>query len=83
MRWITNLIEANIILLFVLLSYLPSPYRSNFVKDFLSSVRIPESILVSSFKRHLRSSVKFWQCRKKWVVDSDSKLQKHSGFIAS
>ena len=78
-----KLIEANIILSFALLSYLPSPYRSNFVKDFSSSVRIHESILMSSFMRHLRRSVKFWQCIKKWIVDSDSKLPEHSGFIVS
>ena len=61
----TNLIEANIILLFVLLSYLPSPYKSNFIKDFSSSVRIHESVLMSSFMKHVRKCVKFWQCRKK------------------
>ena len=43
------LIGANNI---VLLSYLPSSYRSNFVKDF-------------SFMRHIRRFVKFWQRRKK------------------
>ena len=57
-----------------------SPYRSNFMKDFSSSVRIHESILMSSFKRHLRKPV---QCRKKWVVDSDSKLQEHRGLIVT
>ena len=31
--------------------------------------------------RHLLKSVKFWQCRKKWVTDSDFKLQEHSGLI--
>ena len=76
-----KVIEANIILSFALLSYLPSPYRSNFMKDFSSSVRIHESILMSSFMRHLRRTVKFWQCIKKWIVDSDSKLPEHSGFI--
>ena len=75
--------EAYIILLFVLLSYLTFPYRNNFMKDFSSSVRIQESILMSSFMSHLRKSVKFWQRRKKWVVDSDSKLQEHGGFIVS
>ena len=74
-----KLIETNIILLFVLLSYLPSPYKSNFVKDFSSNVRIHESILMSSCMRHLRRSVKFWQRRKKLVVDSDPKLQEQSG----
>ena len=75
-----NSTEANIILLYVLMSYLPSLYRSNFVKDFSSSVRVHESILMSSFMRHLKRSVKLWQRRKKWVVDSDSKLQEQSGF---
>ena len=76
-----NSTEANIILLYVLMSYLPSLYRSNFVKDFSSSVRVHESILMSSFMRHLKRSVKLWQRRKKWVVDSDSKLQEQSGFM--
>ena len=65
-----------------MLSYLPSPDRSSFVKDFLSSVRIHESILTSSFMRRLRKSIKFLQRRKK-LVDSDSKLQELSGFIVS
>ena len=55
-----KLIEANI-LSFVLLSYLPYPYKSNFVKKFSSSVRIHESILISSFMIHLQRSVKFWK----------------------
>ena len=33
--------------------------------------------------RHMRRSVRFWQRRKKWVVDSDSKLQEHSASIVS
>ena len=70
-----NLIEGNIILVLVLLSYLPSPYRSNFLKKFSCSVRIHESILMSLFMRHLQRSVKFWQRRKKWDADSTSKLQ--------
>ena len=67
--------RLNIMHLFVLLSYISSPHRCNFVKDFSTSVRIHESILMSSFTRHLRRSVKFWQRKIKWVVDSDSKLQ--------
>ena len=78
-----KLAEANIILLFLLLSYLSSPYGSYFVKEFSSSVRMHESILMSSFIRHLRRSVEFWQRRKKWVVDSDFKLQEHSGLTVS
>ena len=66
-----------------MLSYLPSPCRSSFVKDFSASVIIHESILICFFIRYLRRSVKFWQRRKKWVVDSDSKLQGHNGFIVS
>ena len=46
------LIEANVILSFVLLSYLSSPYRSNFVKDFSSGVRIHELLSINSFMRH-------------------------------
>ena len=77
-----KLIEANIIL-FVSLSYLPSSYRSNFVKDSSPSARNHESVLMNSLMRHLRKSVKFWQRRKKWLVGFDSKLQEHSGFIVS
>ena len=33
--------------------------------------------------RHLQWSMKFWQRRKKWVVDSDSKVQEYSGFPVS
>ena len=59
-----NLIEANIIPELVFLSYLPFLYKSSLLKDFSSSVRIHESILSSSFMRHLRRSIKFWQRRK-------------------
>ena len=38
---------------------------------------------MGSFMRHLRRSVKFWQRRKEWEVDSDSKQQEQSGFIES
>ena len=78
-----NLMEANIILLFILLSYLLSPYRSNFVKDFSSSVRKHESVLRSSFMRPLQRFVKFWQHRKKRVVESVYQLQEQSGFLVS
>ena len=74
LEWM-KLIEANIILLFVLQSYLSSPYRSNFMRDFSSSVRMHKSFLMSSFMKHLQRSVKFWRHRKKWVVHCDSKLQ--------
>ena len=33
--------------------------------------------------RHLQRSIKFLQRRKKCVIDSDSKLQEHSGFKVS
>ena len=78
-----KLIKANIIFLFVLLSYLPSLYRSNFAKDFSSSVRIHESILMSAFLSLLKRSVKFWKRRKKSVADSDSRQHEHSGFLVS
>ena len=51
-------------------------------KIFHLSIRTHEFILMSSFMRHLRRSVKFWQCRKKWIVDYDSKLEGQRGFIA-
>ena len=63
-----KLTEANIVLLFVLLS----PHRSNFAKDFSSNVRIHESIFLTSFMRRLQRCVKFWLRRKKCIIDSDS-----------
>ena len=35
------------------------------MEDFLYSVKIRESILMSHFTRHLQRLVKFWQRRKK------------------
>ena len=58
------MIEANIILVFVLLSYLPPPYRSNFMKDISSSLRIHELTLISSFMRHLRRLWRFGSAGK-------------------
>ena len=62
-----------------------TPYRSNFVKDFSSSVPIFESVLTGSFMRHLRKFLKreVLVVHKKLVVDSDSKPQEHSGFMVS
>ena len=62
-----------------------TPYRSNFVKDFSSSVPIFESVLMGSFIKHLRKFLKreVLVVHKKLVVDSDSKLQEHSGFMVS
>ena len=42
-----------------------------------------ESILMSYFTRHSQGLVKFWQRRKKWKVDSTSKLREQSGFTVS
>ena len=50
------------------------------VKQKTCSIGIQESILMSSFMRHLRRLVKFWKRRKKWEVDSASILQEQSGF---
>ena len=44
------------------------------MEDFLYSVEIRESILMSCFTGHLQRLAKFWQHRKKWEVDSASKL---------
>ena len=49
------------------------------MEDFLYSAKIPESILMSYFTRYLKRLVKFWQRRKKWEVDSASKLWEQSG----
>ena len=51
-----NSIEANIIRVLALLSYMTFSYRSNFMKNFSSTVRIHESTLMSSIMRHLRKS---------------------------
>ena len=56
---------------------------SSFMEDLLYSVKIRESILFSYFTRHLKRLVKFWRRRKKWEVDSASKLRQQSGFAVS
>ena len=44
------------------------------MEDLLYSVQIRESILMSYLTRHLQRLVKSWHRRKKWEVDSASKL---------
>ena len=90
MNWPSNrfaesmkFIEANDIFLFTLFSYLLSPYKSNLVRDGSSRLRILESSLRSSFVILVFGVMKFWQRRKKWEVDSISRLQEHSGLIVS
>ena len=53
------------------------------MEDLLHSVQIRESILMSYFTRHLQRLVKSWHHRKKWEVDSASKLWEQSGFTVS
>ena len=53
------------------------------MEDLLYSVQIRESILMSYFTRHLQRLVKSWHRRKKWEVDSASKLWEQSGFTVS
>ena len=50
------------------------------MEDFLYSVKIRESILMSYFTRHLQRLVNFWQRRKKWEINSAAKLREQSGF---
>ena len=50
------------------------------MEGLLYSVKIRESIY---FTRYLQSLVKFWHRRKKWEVDSASKLREQSGFTVS
>ena len=69
--------------MFTLFSYLLSPYKSNLVRDISSRLRILESSLQSSFMRFVLGVMEFWQRRKKWEVDSISRLQEHSGLIVS
>ena len=85
---IKNLIEAEIILniLVFLYQYLFHCHicrLGSFMEDFLYSVKIWESIIMSYFTRHLQRLVKFLQCRKKWEVDSASKLREQSGSAVS
>ena len=72
--------EANIIFVFF---HCHIYHLNSFLEDFSYSFKIHESILMSSFMRHLRRSLKFWQCRKKWWVDSASRLQEQVCFIVS
>ena len=76
-------IEANNIFLFTLFLYLLPAYKSNLVRDISSRLRILESSLRSSFMRLVLGVMKFWQRRKKWEVDSISRLQEHSVLIVS
>ena len=69
--------------MFVLLSYLPSPYRSNVAKNFSSNIRIHESILMSSFMKHLPRSVRFRQRNKIQQTDPALKLQEQIRFTTS
>ena len=69
--------------MFTLFSYLLSPYKSNLVRDISSRLRILESSLQSSFMRFVFGVMKFWQRRKKWEVDSISRLQDHRELIVS
>ena len=57
--------------------------KSNLVRDISSRLRKLESSLRSSFMRLVLGVIKFWQPRKKWEVDSFSRLQEHSGLIVS
>ena len=69
------------LLIYVLLSYLLSrQFHGRFV---IYSVKIRESILMCYSTRHMQRLVKFWQRRKKWEVDSASKLQQQSGLTVS
>ena len=76
-------IEPNNIFLFTSFSYLLSPYKSNLVRDISSRLRILESTLRSSFMKLVLGVMRFWQHRKKWEVDSFSRLQEHSRLIVS
>ena len=53
------------------------------MEDLLYSVKIRESFLMNYFMRHLPRLVKFLHRRKKWEVDSVSKLREQSGFTVS
>ena len=53
------------------------------MEDFSNNVKIRELILMSYFTRHLQKLVKFWQRRKKWKVDTASKLREQSRFTVS
>ena len=73
-------IEVNNIFFF---SFLLSPYKSNLIRDISSRLRTLESSLWSLFMILVIWVIKFWQRRKKGEVDTISRLQEHSGLIAS
>ena len=60
--------------------YLESPKRITFVKELSESFGVPLSLPSRLLLRVIQISLKCWQCRKKWVVDSTSKLQVYKGF---
>ena len=83
-----KLIEAEIILNILVFLYKDLFYYhicclGTFMGNLLDSVKIRESILMSYFTRHLQRLVKFWHRKKKWEVDSASKLREQSGFRVS
>ena len=75
------LIDAVKIFLFWILSKLDFPYRSKSVKAVSEKLEILILISLRSSKRVFWIFVKKWQCRKKCVVDSVSRVQVHNGFI--
>ena len=60
--------------------YFASPKRITFVKELSESFSMSLSIPLRLLLRAIRNALKWWQCRKKWVVDSTSKLQVHKEF---
>ena len=60
--------------------YLESPKRITFVKELSEIFGVPLSIPLRLLLRVIQIALKWWQCRKKWVADSTSKLQVHKGF---
>ena len=59
------------------------PYKISLVNDLSEQLVISQLMLFSLFKRVFLMFTKLWQCRKKYTVDSTSKLHEHRGFMQS
>ena len=76
-------IEALIMVLFSSKLKVWLPYNKRFTNTSSVRFEISLTIFLTESKRVWRDCIKCWQCRKKWIFDSTSKLQEHNGFKQS
>ena len=59
------------------------PYNKRFTNTSSVRFEISLTIFLTESKRVWRDCIKCWQCKKKWTLNSTSKLQEHNGFKQS